>query len=69
VLSGENSQAGASMNLISALWRVTLTLELKRPLLNRDQILINVLMALASIIHMCSLHVILLPKITLRYFT
>jgi hypothetical protein len=38
-------------------------------LLNREYILINVLKALASIISMCNLHVILLPKITSRYFT
>jgi hypothetical protein len=44
-------------------------LALKRSLLKREVILINVLMALASVISMCSLHVILLSKITLRYFT
>jgi hypothetical protein len=42
---------------------------LKRSLLNREEIQINVLKALASIISMCSLHVILLSKITPRYFT
>jgi hypothetical protein len=36
-------------------------LALKRSLLNREQILINVLKALASIISKWSLHVILLP--------
>jgi hypothetical protein len=41
----------------------------KRSLLNREQILINVLKASASVISMCSLHVILLSKITPRYLT
>jgi hypothetical protein len=44
-------------------------LALKRSLLKREHILIIVLKALASIISMCSLHVILLSKITPRYFT
>jgi hypothetical protein len=43
-------------------------LALKRSLLNRDEILTNVLMVLASVISMCSLHVILLSKISQRYF-
>jgi hypothetical protein len=44
-------------------------LALKRSLLNRELILINVLKALASIVPICNLHVILLSKITSRYFT
>jgi hypothetical protein len=44
-------------------------LVLNRSLLNREYILINVLKALASIISRCNLHVTLLSKITLRYFT
>jgi hypothetical protein len=44
-------------------------LALKRSLFNGEYILINVLKALASVISMCSLHVTLLSKITLRYFT
>jgi hypothetical protein len=43
-------------------------LALKRSLLYRKQILINVLKALAPIISTCSLHVILLSKVTPRYF-
>jgi hypothetical protein len=38
-------------------------------LLNREYILMSVQKALASIISMCNLHVILLSKITPRYFT
>jgi hypothetical protein len=38
-------------------------------LLNKGYILINVLKALASIVSMCSLHVIFYSKITPRYFT
>jgi hypothetical protein len=38
-------------------------------LLNRKYIVMNVLKVLASIISMCNLHVILLSKITPRYFT
>jgi hypothetical protein len=41
-------------------------LALNRSLLNT---VINVLKALASIIYTCNLHVILLSKITPRYFT
>jgi hypothetical protein len=41
----------------------------KRSLLNREYMLINVLKALASIIYMCNHRVILLSKITVRYFT
>jgi hypothetical protein len=44
-------------------------LALNRSLLNREYILMNVLKALASIISMYNLHVILLSKITPRYFT
>jgi hypothetical protein len=46
-----------------------LILARKHSLFNREKILINVLNALASIISNCSLHVFLLSKITLRYFT
>jgi hypothetical protein len=42
---------------------------LSRSLLIMQYTLINVLKAMASIISMCNLHVILLPKITQRYFT
>jgi hypothetical protein len=42
---------------------------LNRLLLNKEYILINILKALASIIFMCSLHVIFLSKITPRYLT
>jgi hypothetical protein len=42
---------------------------INRSLSNREYILMNVLKALASIISMCNLHVILLSKITPRYFT
>jgi hypothetical protein len=44
-------------------------LTLNRPLLNRKYSIMNVLKALASIISICSLHVILLSKITPKYFT
>jgi hypothetical protein len=37
-------------------------LALKRSLLNREEILINVLKALALVISMCTLHVIFLSK-------
>jgi hypothetical protein len=40
-----------------------------RSLLNREYNLMNDLKALASIISMCNFHVILLSKITPRYFT
>jgi hypothetical protein len=43
-------------------------LALKRSLLNREYIIMNVLKALASIISMCNLHVILLSKITPRSY-
>jgi hypothetical protein len=43
-------------------------LEPNRSLLNRWYILINVRKALASIVSMCSLHVIFLSNITPRYF-
>jgi hypothetical protein len=42
-------------------------LALKRLLLNRELILLNVLKVLASIISLCSLHVILLLKIAYIY--
>jgi hypothetical protein len=54
---------------MSALWRARLMLVLNHSLLHREYILINVLKALASIISMCNLHVTLMSKITLRYFT
>jgi hypothetical protein len=44
-------------------------LVLNRSLLNWEYILINVLIAFASIISMCNLRVIFLSKIMLRYFT
>jgi hypothetical protein len=44
-------------------------LALNHSFLKREYILRNVLKALASIISMCNLHVILLSKITPRYFT
>jgi hypothetical protein len=44
-------------------------LALKRSLWNREQTLIYASKALASIISMCSLHVIVLSKIKPRYFT
>jgi hypothetical protein len=44
-------------------------LALKRSLLNREQTLENVLRALTSITSIYSLHVILLSKITQRYFS
>jgi hypothetical protein len=39
-------------------------LALKRSFFNKEKFLINVIRALASIVFMCSLHVILLSKIT-----
>jgi hypothetical protein len=44
-------------------------LAFNRSLLNREYILMNVLKASASIISICNIHVILLSKITPRYFT
>jgi hypothetical protein len=44
-------------------------LTLNRSLLNREYNLMNVPKALASIVSMCNIHVILLSKITPRYFT
>jgi hypothetical protein len=44
-------------------------LALNRSLLNREYNLMNVLKALASIFFMCNHHVIVLSKITPRYFT
>jgi hypothetical protein len=52
-VSAANSQAGQAKvitDLISALWKVSLMLELNRSLLRREDTLINVLKALASII-------------------
>jgi hypothetical protein len=43
-------------------------LELNHSLLNGGNILMNVLKALATIVSMCSLHVIFQSKITPRYF-
>jgi hypothetical protein len=57
------------LDLIRALWRVNLMLALNRSRLNRENILMNVLKALASIICMCNFHVILLSNNTPRYFT
>jgi hypothetical protein len=44
-------------------------LALNRSLLNMEYVLINALKALASIVFMCSLHVIFLSNITSIYFT
>jgi hypothetical protein len=55
--------------LMRALWRVNLILVLNCSLLSRRYILMNVLKSLASIVSMCSLHVIFLSKMTPRYFT
>jgi hypothetical protein len=44
-------------------------LALNRSLLKREYNLMNVLKALDSIVSICNLHVILLSKITPRYFT
>jgi hypothetical protein len=44
-------------------------LAFNRSLLNRKYNLMNALKALASIFSMCNLHVILLSKITTKYFT
>jgi hypothetical protein len=44
-------------------------LVLNRLLLNRENVVINALKALASIISICDLHVIFLSNITPRYFT
>jgi hypothetical protein len=60
-VSATNSQAREAqviMDLISALWRVRLMLALYHSLLNRKYVLRNALEALASIVFMCSLHVI-----------
>jgi hypothetical protein len=70
VLAGK-SQAGRAQvinDLIGALWRVNLMLALKRSFFNKVHILMNVLKALAPIISMCSLHVILLSKITSIFY-
>jgi hypothetical protein len=71
-ISAANSQAGQAefiADLMRTLWRVNLMLVLDHSLLNRGYILINVLKALASIVSMCSLHVIFLSKVTPKYFT
>jgi hypothetical protein len=71
-VSAANSKAGQVQvftDMISVLWRVGLMLALSRSFLNGEYILINVLKALALVISMCSLRVILLLKITPRYFT
>jgi hypothetical protein len=44
-------------------------LTLNHSFLNREYNLVNVLKALASIVSICRLHVIILSKITPRYFT
>jgi hypothetical protein len=44
-------------------------LALKCSLLNREYNLMNALKALALIVFICNLHVILLSKVTRRYFT
>jgi hypothetical protein len=44
-------------------------LTLYHSLLNREYHQMNVLKALASIVSICKLHVILLSKVTPRYFT
>jgi hypothetical protein len=44
-------------------------LELNRSLDNREQIVINVMNTLASIVSIRNLHVAVLSKITPRYFT
>jgi hypothetical protein len=69
IANSQARQAQVIIDLISALWRVHLMLVLKCSLLNRELVLINVLKALASIISMCSLHVILLSNITQIYST
>jgi hypothetical protein len=60
-------QAYVITDLISALWRVSLMVALERSI--EDGVDSNKCsMTLAPIISMCSLHVILIPKITPRYF-
>jgi hypothetical protein len=61
-------EAQAVMDLMCALWRVSLMLALNGLLLNREYVLINALKALVSIVFMSSLHVIFLSNITPRYF-
>jgi hypothetical protein len=48
---------------------VRLMLALNSSILDKEDILMNVLKPLASIVSMCNLHVIPLSKITPRYFT
>jgi hypothetical protein len=55
------------MDLMSVLWRVSLILALNPSLLNREYALINALKALASVVFICSPHVIFLSNIILRY--
>jgi hypothetical protein len=57
------------MDLMSALWRVSLMLALHCSHLNREYVLINALKALVSTVFMCNLHVVFLSNITPRYFT
>jgi hypothetical protein len=69
--SAANSQAGQAQvitDLMSAFSRVSLMLAVNRSLLKRGYNLMNVRKDLASILSMCNLHVILLLKITPRYF-
>jgi hypothetical protein len=55
--------------LSECLWRVSLKLNLNHSLLNKKYALINVLKTLSLIVSIFCLYVILLSKITLRYFT
>jgi hypothetical protein len=56
------------MDLIRALWRVNLLLVFNWSPLNKEYNLINVLWAFVVTISMCNLHVIVVSKITTRYF-
>jgi hypothetical protein len=56
------------MDLMSAVWRVSLTLALNRSLLNRKYTLINALKALASVVFRFSL-LVMFPSNVTRYFT
>jgi hypothetical protein len=56
------------VDLMRALWRVNLLLVFNQSLLNKEYNLINVLQAFVATVSMCSLHVILLSKITPKYF-
>jgi hypothetical protein len=57
------------MDLMSALWGVSLMLALNRSLLNREYVLIKAVKAFTSVVFKCYLHVIFLSNITPRYFT